>query len=377
LPAWLRYDAANRSTMLLDEESRVEDVPRAICAGYGTDCCKRKELGMKRVFGVLLCGLAFVAGACSSGGPKGAQAYKVFADQASPAGKNFQFSAFYPTALKVRPGDSITFQNRGTGAPHTITFGVAADRSNQPPPADPRGENPAVFFNCFTAKPPTKTMFGCPTKSGATPPEYTGSGYWNAFFVPVPDPSGPKQITMKLSSSISPGSYRFICILHPPMVGTIQVVGSDGDREAVENVAQDVVLQSTAAQTAADKIANPPITSSTIAAGWSGGPVAVNRFYPKQLSVKRGTKVTWKDFSPFEPHTITFGVEPPRGGSPAAYFQPSGVKSGGSYMSGLANSGIFGGDISKTDYSLVFTTPGDYTYACMLHPGMVGAVKVT
>jgi carboxylesterase type B len=28
LPAWLRYDAANRSTTLLDEECRVEDVPR-------------------------------------------------------------------------------------------------------------------------------------------------------------------------------------------------------------------------------------------------------------------------------------------------------------------------------------------------------------
>lgn len=331
---------------------------------------------MKRSFGVLLCGLALVAGSCSSG-PKGAQAYSVFSDQASPAGKNFQFSAFYPTALKVRPGDTILFRNRGTGAPHTITFGVAPDRSNQPPPLGPKGENPAVFGNCFTTKAPSPTMVGCPTKLGNTPPEYTGSGYWNAFFVPVPDPSGPKQITMKLSSSIAPGSYRFICILHPPMVANIQVVGSDGDREEPSKVAQDVVLQTTEAQTAADKIPNPPVTASVIAAGWSGGPVAVNRFYPTQLSVKRGTKVTWKDFSPFEPHTVTFGAPPPRGGSPAAFFQPSGVKSGSAYSSGLANSGIFGGDISKTDYSLVFTTPGTYQYACQLHPGMVGAVKVT
>jgi plastocyanin len=193
----------------------------------------------------------------------------------------------------------------------------------------------------------------------------------------VPDPSGPKQITMKLSSSIATGSYRFICILHPPMVAYVQVVAKDSDRVTPAKVTADVETQSSTSLTNANAIPNPAVTASTVAAGWSGGPVAVNRFYPEQLTVKSGTKVTWKGYSPFEPHTVTFGAPPNKGGSPAAYFAPSGVASGGSYSSGLANSGIYGGDISKGTYSLVFSTAGTYSYQCMLHPGMIGSVKVT
>jgi plastocyanin len=330
---------------------------------------------MKRGIGVAVVALGLIASACSSG-PKGAQAYSVFSDQASPAGKNFQFSAFYPTNIKVRPGDTIMFSNRGTGAPHTITFGIAPDRSNSPPPVGPKGENPAVFLNCFTAQAPNSKMFGCPTKSGKTAPEYTGSGYWNAFFVPVPDPSGAHEISMKLSSSIKPGSYRFICILHPPMVGQVEVVANDSDRVTPEKVAADVQEQSNTAVTSANTIPNPAATGSTVAAGWSGGAVAVNRFYPTTLSVKSGTKVTWKDFSPFEPHTVTFGATRPNG-SPSAFFAPSGVAPGGAFSGGLANSGIYGGDISKATYSLTFSKAGEYHYVCMLHPGMEGVVKVT
>src|SRR5205807_1722644 len=157
--------------------------------------------GMKRGLGVLLVGVALVAASCSSG-PKGAQAYTVQSDQASPQGKNFQFAAFYPTSVKARPGDTINFVNKGTGAPHTFTFGIAADRSNAPPVVTPKGENPAVFLNCFTPQAPSPKMTSCPTKSGKTPPEYNGSGYWNVFFVPVGDPSGPTTSAMKLSSSI-------------------------------------------------------------------------------------------------------------------------------------------------------------------------------
>lgn len=326
--------------------------------------------------GAVVVGLLLVASACSSG-PKGAQAYTVFSDLASPAGKNFQFSAFYPTNIKVRPGDSITFRNRGTGAPHTITFGIAPDRSNSPPPVTPKGENPAVFMNCFSPHAPKPSWTSCPTKSGATPPEYTGSGYWNAFFVPVPAPQGEKQITMKLSSSIAPGKYRFICILHPPMVAFVEVVAKDSDRLTPEKVTADVDSTSNTALTNASAIPNPTVAASTVAAGWSGGPVAVNRFYPVDLSVKRGTTVTWKDLSPFEPHTVTFGAPPNMGGPASPYFAPSGVAAGGSYSSGMSNSGIFGGDISKAGFSLVFNTAGTYTYQCMLHPGMKGSIKVT
>ena len=42
------------------------------------------------------------------------------------------FLAFYPTSLQAAQGDTIRFQNPTKGTPHTVTFGVAPDHSNQP-----------------------------------------------------------------------------------------------------------------------------------------------------------------------------------------------------------------------------------------------------
>ena len=50
-------------------------------------------------------------------------------------------------------------------------------------------------------------------------------------------------------------------------------------------VTADVDSTSNTALTNANAIPNPAgATGSTVAAGWSGGPVAVNRFYPGALA---------------------------------------------------------------------------------------------
>jgi plastocyanin len=162
------------------------------------------------------------------------------------------------------------------------------------------------------------------------------------------------------------------------MVGILEVVAKDSDRKTPEKIAAEAQAQSSSIMTTANSAPKPTVTSGTAAAGWAdAGPVAINEFYPKQLTVKSGTKVTWKDFSSYEPHTVTFGATRPKSGGPGAFLAPSGLPSGSVYSTGLANSGIFGGDISKATFSLTFNTPGTYSYQCMLHPGMVGSVKVT
>lgn len=69
-------------------------------------------------------------------------------------------------------------------------------------------------------------------------------------------------------------------------------------------------------------------------------------FEPKQLTVKAGTTVTWKNHDDI-PHTIV-------------------------------SAGKFRSKPLDTDdsFSFTFTATGDYTYFCSLHPHMTGVIKV-
>jgi plastocyanin len=69
-------------------------------------------------------------------------------------------------------------------------------------------------------------------------------------------------------------------------------------------------------------------------------------FSPAQLTVKTGTTVTWKNQDDI-PHTVV-------------------------------SAGKFKSKALDTDdsYSFTFTTAGDYTYFCSLHPHMTGTIKV-
>jgi plastocyanin len=306
----------------------------------------------------------------------GAQTYTVGVDAASPAGKNFQYSTFFPGTIKASPGDSIAFQNASSQAPHTITFGVAADRSNQPPVVLPNGtESPVANQPCFAEAGATNKLTTCPTKEL---PAYDGSGYWNSgFLVPAVAPEGPKEITVELADSIEPGRYPYICILHGPMAGVLEVV-EEGDRVAPDNVveAKDAAIADVQAQ--AEEIADPAPGANTVAAGWSDGVTAVNRFLPETIEVKAGSTVTWEAFSDFEPHTVSLGPDY-RAGVPVTT-APVGPKSGAAYTAGALSSGIFGkpgGPFPPGPFKLSFPKAGSYSYVCVLHPEMVGTVKVT
>lgn len=339
---------------------------------------------MKRT-AVVLITVALAATACSSA-PKGAQTYTMNMDAPSPAGKNLQFSAFYPGTIKVRPGDTIVVKNVSSQAPHTISFGINATRSNQPSPGIPGvGNNPAVFFPCVSNAEPTAKLTKCPQKTSKTLPAYTGKGYWNSGFLARPtDPQLAHEVTLKLADSIPVGSYNFVCILHGPMTGVLQVVAKDGDRKDVDVVATDARGATAKAQSSAKGFTTPATglkgTTFNAAAGWGGNVVVVNRFAPATIDVKAGTSVVWTAGSKFEPHTVTFGSGEKAGAENAKYLAPSGVKSGGAYSGGLSNSGIYGppgSPFPPGPFRLTFTKAGTYAYVCILHPFMQGTVKVS
>jgi plastocyanin len=315
--------------------------------------------------------------ACGGGGVSGAQTYPVTVDAPSPEGKNLQYSTFFPSTLEVSAGDTVNFQNASTQAPHTITFGVEANRSNQPPVVLPNGtESPVVTEPCFAEGGATAELTTCPTKEL---PAYAGNGYWNSgFLVPAPAPEGPKRVSVKLADSIEPGDYAYVCVLHGPMAGVLKVV-EEGDRDTREKVVEAAVGQLTDVRAEADAIEDPQVGAGTVAAGWSKGVTAVNRFLPETIEVKRGATVTWDAFSEFEPHTVSFGPEF-KSGVPGPGQAPSGPKSGGAYTAGAASSGMFGkpgGPFPPGPYKLTFPNAGEFKYVCVLHPAMVGSVRVT
>lgn len=134
---------------------------------------------------------------------------------------------------------------------------------------------------------------------------------------------------------------------------------------------------------------------------------SINEFVPRTINTNVGDPVSWRIVG--AEHTISLDVpryfpiirfakdgkvsinprlERPAGGSPALPENDEeegedgrGGKitrvDGGTYDgSGFFSSGLFGGE-PYAEYTLRFSKPGRYKYACLLHPPMVGTVVVT
>jgi plastocyanin len=333
---------------------------------------------MHRKLLVAAVALLFVAAGCG-GKPSGPLKYSVEVDAKSTAKDKFQFSAYYPGSLTVSPGDSVKFRNRSTEAPHTVTLGVLADRTDQPPVVTDKGLNPAVFAPCYTET--KKALTALTSCKDQKLPTFDGAGYWNSGVLqpkPAPKSAGDKSVTLKIAKGITPGDYPFVCLLHPLMNGVLTVIADEGDREKPADIRKEGKDAITAAAKSASALAEPKLEDTgdgpTVAAGWGDKVVSVNRFGPASVSIEAGNTVTWKAESPYEPHTVTF-ESPFSSPEDEGAVAPGGPKSGSDYEGGFASSGIFGNE--DEPYSLRFPKAGTFSCVCVLHPGQRGTVKVT
>ena len=315
----------------------------------------------------------------------GPQNYTVIVDGPSTLGaENFVLGAYFPKTLSVRPGDTVVFDNQSSNDIHTVTFGVKSDRSDQPPIVTPDGqENPAVFKPCYASDGPQPSMKSCPPQAPGTP-EFTGRGYWNSGVIlptSLPDAAGPKQATLKLDAATAPGPYTVVCLLHPFMQSTLQVVASDAERQTPDQVAGAADRELAQAKAAAAALTAPPLDQPpngvAVAASWGDQAAAINRFSPETVTIKVGQTVTWRSLSSWMPHTVSF--EPPftNPSEPNALL-PAGARSGARFDGGVSHSGIFGPKpyFPVETFALTFTKAGQYPYLCLLHPGMAGTVRV-
>jgi plastocyanin len=262
-----------------------------------------------------------------------------------------------------------------TDAPHTVSFGYPAFDPQGPKLATKAGlPNPVVFGPCYTAEQPGPDTETCPVPPAATPPAYTGNGFWNSGVI-----APGQSFSMTFAPDAEANVYTYGCLLHRFMGSALEVVEADADRVSPAEVASETEHHRVSLLAANGRIAEPAAAGEgVVTAGWGNTLAAFNRFSPAVTRVKAGQTVTWQTASPFEPHTVTFESRF-KSAEDAGVFTPGGVKSGARYTGGFAHSGIFGPEpfFPKGPFSLTFTKPGTYSYVCVLHPGMAGQVVVT
>jgi plastocyanin len=129
--------------------------------------------------------------------------------------------SFLPGSIMVKAGQSVKFEVKSPSEAHTVTFGppsflVSFSSATDFIPFAPGDPNQVRPFDIYGSDPPGAD--GSYTYTGAT---MHGDG---TFSTPVLDEDSntpnPSSATIKFTV---PGTYNYVCLLHPFMTGTVVV----------------------------------------------------------------------------------------------------------------------------------------------------------
>src|SRR4051794_13645874 len=341
----------------------------------------------------------------------GASTWTVFAGPPTKGPKtvpqNAAFDNFYPSLLRVEVGDQVTF---GTTGLHTVTF---------------LGSHPRSDFLTVVTTPHKYKALRDPVRRPYWWARLTKFEYGTNWMVPAGAATiaGPGELH---NAVISPqlkqprvtytfsreGTYRYVCLLHPFMTGTVVVQPHGGFVPGAETVLRSagVRLGSDWAN-AASAARVVPQRRSTVFMGIGTNRFSVNAFQPAALTVKVGTTVSFVNRSPAEEHDVAFGPPAyltrvlaltnflprrpndlrnqvtalyPFGTDPPPVYEYDGRNHGnGTLVAGLTDEkagsclGCSAGIALPGRTRITFTRPGTYRYVCLLHaPAMRGVVIV-
>ncbi len=233
-------------------------------------------------------------------------------------------------------------------------------------------------------------------KGGTT---YKPGKLFNSGLPPEDGPPAPYKLKFKKT-----GSFSYFCAVHPGMSGTVKVVkkskaipSGKEDKKARNKEVARKLAQVNRLTTGA----NLSLTNTIQAGNDRRSGATIYKFFPAVSNIKAGTTLTLQmSPSTTEVHTFTFGptngqnayvdqlaasligpVIDPRGAYPSDP-PPAGTPlyTGTNHGNGFLNTGFLaGGDPVQlpTSRKVTFTTPGTYSYICLIHPFMTGRVTVT
>ncbi len=213
----------------------------------------------------------------------------------------------------------------------TVTVTGASVGEDPPPPAPPPTVPPGpappgdvrIVDNAFSPRSVTISTGSTLVWSNTGALPHTVTARSGAFDSGLVMPSGTYRRTFN-----NPGSFEYICTLHPEMVGTVTVTGA--------SVGEDPP---------------PPAPPPTVPPGPAPpGDVRIvdNAFSPRSVTISTGSTLVWSNTGAL-PHTVTA-------------------------RSGAFDSGLV---MPSGTYRRTFNNPGSFEYICTLHPGMAGTVTVT
>jgi plastocyanin len=280
---------------------------------------------------------------------------------------------YLPGKVTVDVGSTVTWSWDGTIEPHSVTFLAPGQTLPEP------GSDPSLFL---------------PTP--ATGP-IDGTTFVNSGLLPL----GPQRVEPLTLEFDTPGTYSYFCVIHPQMVGEVEVVASGGDspKEVADRAADegaDWLTEGRAAKKVWEAKAPPKTknddgtTTWDIEMGTSTAHTDILAFHPTPLDLKAGDTIRFVNNSA-APHTGSFfgqGAEPitnptdPRVDAPAPGRSPQKLSSRGFFNTGLLPPDVPPGQGPPEEArSFEFQVPdaGDYAYVCILHAasGMTGVVNVS
>lgn len=314
-----------------------------------------------------------------------------------------EYIGFFASSVHIQAGDTVAWKQNAHEI-HTVTFlGNKAQAPDLlvPIPNAPAG---AVAIN--------------PDAANAVAPadgNYDGTSYANSGLMGM----DPGQVQDYKLTFTQPGTYNYVCLVHPGMKGTIVVdpavtstsgtpaaaaplpspaeVSAQGQKEMSALAAQvpDMIKAANADVIPAVKNADGT-TTHYVMMGYNQGAVDLTAFFPSNLTVAPGDKVIYQlGLHDVAPHTATFlngqaepdlvVPQPQPSGPPLLAINPA-IAAPQNAMTPLTAQGIYSTGFldpsSPGPQSFAFQvgdTTGQLPFVCLLHDsnGMKGTLTIS